>query len=156
MPIVFHEASHTFHLANAAMSYIVKVLPSGHLGQLYAGARREQIAFYKRWRELLQFGTFYRLLSPFEGNEVAWMVVSADRHQAIVGYYRILQEVNAAYRRVRLAGLDPDVRYAFSGTDLVRYGDELMNVGLITTDSSSGAASGAGDFFSRIFVLEAR
>lgn len=117
---------------------------------------REQITFYKRWRELLQFGTFYRLVSPFEGNEAAWMVVSEDRRQAIVGYYRILQEVNAAYRRVRLAGLDAEVRYAISGTDLVRYGDELMNVGLITTDDSSGAAGGTGDFFSRIFVLEAR
>ncbi len=117
---------------------------------------REQIAFYKRWRGLLQFGTFYRLLSPFEGNECAWMVVSDDRRRAIVGYYRILQEVNAGYRRVRLEGLDSGALYAVSGLEGTFYGDELMNVGLLTTDESSGAGGGArgeGDFVSRLYVL---
>ena len=28
----------------------------------------------KEYREVLQFGTFYRLKSPFEGNETVWMV----------------------------------------------------------------------------------
>lgn len=51
---------------------------------------RRQIAFMKASRELIQFGTFYRLLSPFEGggNVTAWMVVSRDRKKALVGYYR--------------------------------------------------------------------
>ena len=30
---------------------------------------KEQITFMKEYREVLQFGTFYRLKSPFEGNE---------------------------------------------------------------------------------------
>ena len=37
MPIEFHAQSRTFHLHNRQMSYIFKVLPSGHLGQLYCG-----------------------------------------------------------------------------------------------------------------------
>ena len=37
MSIVFHPQSRTFHLYNACISYIFKVLPSGHLGQLYCG-----------------------------------------------------------------------------------------------------------------------
>ena len=37
MSIVFHPQSRTFHLYNACVSYIFKVLPSGHLGQLYCG-----------------------------------------------------------------------------------------------------------------------
>ena len=37
MPIVFHPQSRTFHLYNPSVSYIFKVLPSGHLGQLYCG-----------------------------------------------------------------------------------------------------------------------
>ncbi len=116
---------------------------------------KEQIAFVKQYRRLLQFGTFYRLKSPFEGNEAAWMVVSEDKKQAIVGYYRILQEVNAGYRRIRLDGLDPDQRYRISGFVCDCYGDELMNIGLLTTDSSSGeVGDGSGDFVSRIYVLE--
>ena len=37
MPILFHPQSRTFHLYNDRLSYIFKVLPSGHLGQLYCG-----------------------------------------------------------------------------------------------------------------------
>ena len=38
---------------------------------------KEQVAFMKRYRRLIQVeGDFYRLLSPFEGNETAWIVVS--------------------------------------------------------------------------------
>lgn len=116
---------------------------------------REQIDFVKKYRELLQFGTFYRLKSPFEGNETVWMVVSEDRRRALVGYYRILQEINAGYRRVRLAGLDAERTYRVSILNEECGGDELMNIGLITTDTSSGDnREGAGDFVSRIYVLE--
>ena len=37
---------------------------------------RQQIAFMKEYREIIQFGDFYRLQSPFDGNFLAWMVVS--------------------------------------------------------------------------------
>ena len=46
---------------------------------------KEQIVFMKEYRKILQFGTFYRLKSPFEGNETAWMAVSQDKRTAIVG-----------------------------------------------------------------------
>ena len=40
---------------------------------------KEQIEFMKENRELIQMdGDFYRLRSPFEGNDTAWMVVSQD------------------------------------------------------------------------------
>ena len=46
-------------------------------------AVKDQVAFMKRYRHLLQFGTFYRLLSPFEGGVASWMGVSpiADCHR---------------------------------------------------------------------------
>ena len=48
----------------------------------------------KKYRSIFQYGTFYRLKSPFERNIVSWMVVSEDKSQAIVGYYKILNDVN--------------------------------------------------------------
>lgn len=52
---------------------------------------KEQVAFMKKYRKLIQVdGDFYRLLSPFKGNETAWMVVSQDKKQAIAG---ILSEI---------------------------------------------------------------
>ena len=38
MRIDVHEKSGTFHLHNDELSYVMKVLPNGHLGQLYFGA----------------------------------------------------------------------------------------------------------------------
>ena len=51
---------------------------------------------------VFQFGTFYRLKSPFEGNETVWMVTNEDRTLAIVCYYRFLNGVNQPYSRFRL------------------------------------------------------
>lgn len=116
----------------------------------------KQVQFMKEYREVIQFGTFYRLKSPFVGNETVWMVVSQDQNTAIVGYYRPLQEVNQGYRRVRLLGLDPQKEYHVSIHDIDCYGDELMNVGLITSDSSCGEnRDGEGDYLSRLYILKA-
>lgn len=115
---------------------------------------KEQVRFMKEYRHIIQFGYFYRLKSPFEGNEAIWMVVSKDRNIAIVGYYRFMQEVNVGYRRVRLKGLDEDKLYHVSILDEVCFGSELMNIGLLTTDASSGEnKEKEGDYISRLYIL---
>ena len=119
---------------------------------------KEQIAFMKQYREVIQFGTFYRLQSPFEHNIAAWMVVSEDRRTAIVGYYKILNDVNCEFRRLKLKGLDEDLKYHVKEKGSWFYGDELMNTGLVTTDSSSGQPMPeevCSDFWSRLYVLKA-
>ena len=72
---------------------------------------KKQIELMKKYRSIFQYGTFYRLKSPFEGNIVSWMVVSEDKSQAIVGYYKILNDVNCEYRRLYLPGLEADTLY---------------------------------------------
>ena len=118
----------------------------------------EYTQFMKDHRELIQFGTFYRLSSPFEKNETGWMVVSDDRKEAIVGYYRTLAKVNAPFTRLYLRGLDPETSYEVSGEG-VFYGDELMNAGLVTSDVSTGkfgwGVPYAGDFASTVYLLKA-
>lgn len=123
---------------------------------------KEQVAFMKEYRQVLQYGDFYRLISPFEGdgNVTAWMVVSEDRKTALVGYYRNLQHVNGAYTRVRLEGLNPEFCYHTSILDCDIYGDELMEAGLFTSDASSGENKEKfngdnGDYQSRIYILKA-
>ena len=119
---------------------------------------KEQIGFMKKYRRLIQFGTFYRLVSPFEGNEMAWMVVSEDQRNAMVGYYRILQTVNGPYRKIRLQGLDPDKIYHVSRIEEDLYGDELLWYGLDVSDASSGENREEyngrnGDYQSKLFLL---
>ncbi|WP_304418492.1 alpha-galactosidase [Faecalibaculum rodentium] len=119
---------------------------------------RDQVRFMKKYRQLIQFGTFYRLQSPFAGTETAWMVVSEDKKQAIVGYYRVLQEINAPFRRLKLQGLSPDRLYAISGKEEQEYGIELERAGLVLTDASASEnrdGRNEGDYLARLFVLKA-
>ena len=121
-----------------------------------------QVAFFKQYRQLLQFGAFWRLQSPFAHNEAAWMTVSPDRDTALVGDYLVLQQANAGYRRIRLAGLAPDRLYRVTplgsgaepcGPAYTAGGDELMQAGLVTTGDSRMQHD--GDFVSRLYLLEA-
>ena len=120
---------------------------------------KAQIIFMKEYRELIQFGNFYRLKSPFDGNETVWMTVSEDKRKALVFWYRERNVVNAEFTRVCLQGLDPDLIYKneYNGTE--NYGDELMNLGLLTTDVTAGEPTNEDlpctDYESRIYVLTA-
>lgn len=120
---------------------------------------KAQVAFMKQYRKLIQFGTFYRLSSPFENNVSAWMVVSRDKKEALVGCYRTLSETNTSYSRLPLKGLDARLEYHIEGNRTAHYGDELMNIGLITSDASCGEMSAADipccDFDSKLYILKA-
>ncbi|CAM4049698.1 alpha-galactosidase [Cohnella lubricantis] len=89
-----------------------------------------QVEEYKEIRGLVQQGDFYRLLSPFEGNETAWQFVSADKSEAYAIYVRTLAIPNGPLARLRLKGLDPNKNYKLYGTDRIYGGDELMYAGL--------------------------
>lgn len=116
---------------------------------------KEQIEFMKENRELIQMdGDFYRLRSPFEGNDTAWMVVSQDKKQAIAGFYQKLNKVNASWLRLKLQGLDKERLYDVQCEETIyqAYGDELMYVG-IPLDRERLNKKG-GDFASLIYVLK--
>ena len=139
---------------------------------------KKQIAFMKEHRELIQMdGDFYRLLSPFEGNETAWMVVSSDKTQAVAAFYQRLNKVNASWLRLKLDGLDVNTKYEVScdmapvtsydakiaeayghktDEDSVKtyqaYGDELMSAG-IPIDREELNKKG-GDFASLLYTLK--
>ncbi|MCS7460625.1 alpha-galactosidase [Paenibacillus doosanensis] len=118
-------------------------------------AVRRQVAAYKQLRPLIQFGDFYRLLSPFEGNETAWMFVSEDRTEALVAFFQVLAKPNAPLSKLRLKGLDPDKDYRVLDVDgaaaeaSVFGGDELMHIGL-------NLPQWKGDFRSRLYRLTAQ
>ena len=121
---------------------------------------KQQIKFMKKYREVIQFGTFYRLISPFENNVTAWMSVSEDKKTAIVGWYRVLNGINLPYSRIKLQGLNDDFCYEIENTTRQYFGDELMNIGLIINDPSAGQVQNGGptscDFDSKIYVLKAK
>jgi alpha-galactosidase len=127
----------------------------------------DQIAFYTDHRDLFQRGRFIRLISPFEGdrNRVAWMSVAADRRQAVAGFYQVLSRPETGPVRLRLRGLDPDTVYRVSTWPAYdeslarantgdRTGAELMAAGLVL-DAERWEVAARGDFWARLFVLDA-
>ncbi len=117
-----------------------------------------QVGFYKNHRDLIRDGKFYRLLSPFSNNEAAWMVVSQDRSEALVGYYKVLATPNSPkHQTLRLRGLNEAAAYSVAGSNHVYYGDELMQVGLKLPVEFNGVngnyAERGGDFQSHVFYL---
>jgi alpha-galactosidase len=119
---------------------------------------KEQVSFYKQHRELIRDGQFYRLLSPFSNNETAWMVVSQDQTEALVGWYKVLAAPNPnKHLTLRLSGLDESKDYKVTGSEQTYYGDELMTVGLRLPTEFNGVNGGSfergGDFQSQVFYL---
>jgi alpha-galactosidase len=129
---------------------------------------RDQLAFYREHRRLIQFGRFRRLRSPFDGdrNETAWMVVSDDRRNAIVGFYRTLNRPNPGLSHLPVTGLAPELDYRVSvwpaaddptaraAAATARRGDDLAAIGLLI-DTDRDEAAARGDFWARLFILEA-
>ncbi|MCX7949969.1 MAG: alpha-galactosidase [Treponemataceae bacterium] len=90
----------------------------------------QQVAFYKEWRAVFQFGRFYRLRGPFwtgpvgnwipggaggvfhlPDNEIAWMSVSEERDRAVVLRFQVLAQPNPPMVRLPLRGLAEDRLY---------------------------------------------
>ncbi len=94
---------------------------------------RSQVEHYKQIREIVQFGDFFRIKSPFEGNEVAWIFVNKGKTEAVVDYFKILNDSNFKTPRglLKLKGLDPQKIYRVEETGKCFGGDELMYAGLI-------------------------
>ncbi|AGC68629.1 alpha-galactosidase 1 [Thermoclostridium stercorarium subsp. stercorarium DSM 8532] len=114
---------------------------------------KKQITFYKFHRELFLKGTFYRILSPFDGNETSWIVVSEDKSEAIAAYYKTLNYANKGWKRLKLVGLDRDKKYIIDNdNERYYYGDELMNVGIVLKDEE--LCANGNDFSSIIFYLK--
>ncbi|BBI33027.1 alpha-galactosidase [Cohnella abietis] len=91
---------------------------------------KRQVEQYKEIRHLVQFGDFYRIRSPFEGNDTAWIMVAEDGSEAFAVYVRVLAEPNAPLDWIRFKGLDANAKYRVEEQGSVYGGDQLMYSGL--------------------------
>ena len=107
---------------------------------------KRMIAQVKSLRDMTRTGTFWRLLSPFDGQQTAWAFVSENRKAVLLCVYTALSAPNAAPLRLRLRGLDPDCWY--SAENGARHlGAALMHQGLTVPLR--------GDFSSAVLLLKA-
>ncbi|MGT2888630.1 alpha-galactosidase [Streptococcus didelphis] len=112
---------------------------------------KKEIAFYKNYRRVFQFGAFTRLISPFETSDTAWQVISEDACQVFVGLYRGLLKINGpSYERLRLKGLEAEASYRLNNH--IYLGSALMNAGLVIKEEDYAGAY--RDFTSVLYHLE--
>ena len=71
-----------------------------------------QVELYKQWRDVMQFGTFYRLSTD---RLVSWTVVSPDKKKAVGMIMQGLVTPNFQQHVFKAAGLDPGLKYHFTG-----------------------------------------
>lgn len=115
---------------------------------------KKKIELYKIIRPMVQQGTLYRLVSPFENNRCALQYNSNNKDSAVVLCYNLALYVTASYSKdvpinggaqfldqgstvLKLQGLDPKINYRIktAGDEKDRgeiyTGDYLMNVGIV-------------------------
>ncbi|MGM0125297.1 alpha-galactosidase [Enterococcus sp. AZ194] len=105
----------------------------------------EYLQWYKKNRQLLQFGDFYRLLSPFESNHASWVFVNEEKSKAILFFFEILANANKPFIKVKLKGLQESAVYQIQ--EQTYTGDELMKFGLYLNEELFG------DFQSKIIEI---
>ena len=104
-----------------SMKYRVDVAMSGRLGmeiqpknmtQQEKDLCRKAIAEYKEIRPVVQLGDLYRLVSPYDGHNMAsLMYVSPEKSHAVFYWWKTETFYDDHLPRVRMAGLDPDKNY---------------------------------------------
>ncbi len=102
---------------------------------------RAQVKRVKALRQTLLYGSFHRLLSPYEGNDTAWITVSPDKTEAVLMLTRKQARSYAFPPLVKLRGLDAEKRYRIEEMDEVYTGAELMELGLSVRLAWGDAAS---------------
>jgi len=120
----------------------------------------KQVAFYKEIRQTVQSGDFYRLKSPFEGNNCAWMFTSADKKEALVCFVNVLAIPNDSQPILRLQGLNNELDYSIKQVELgeagrERIADEKVLGGHRLINGNLRLAGVDGDFASRTYHLKA-
>ncbi len=102
-------------------------------------AVKAQIAMYKKWREVMQFGRFYRVrsmndsrncdgdalgacgysvLDSLPGNDISWTVVSPDKTRAVSMTMQMFTHPNTQWGVLKPAGLEEGFKYHIEGRSL--------------------------------------
>lgn len=93
-------------------------------------AVKDQVAEYKKIRQVTQYGTFYRLKSAQTSNQCAWETVSEDKNEVVLSVVKVMASAQPAFTKTRLVGLDPNKQYEDQASHEIYGGDELMNLGI--------------------------
>ena len=105
-------------------------LSTGKLTEEEKEEIKEQIRQYKRYSELIQNGSYYRLSNPFQDACAAWLFVAEDKKTALLNVVLLENHGNMTITYIKLNGLAADALYEDVETGKCYYGSALMRGGL--------------------------
>ncbi len=160
-----------------SLKYRIDVAMSGRLGMEVQPKHmteeekdfcRKAIADYKMIRPVVQLGDLYRLVSPYEGyNMASLMYVAEDKSEAAFFWWKTELLWDEQIPRMKMAGLDPDKKYTvrelnrvdrdelkyegktFTGKFLMEHGLEMPSKHWVDSDLHRS------DWTSRVLYLKA-
>lgn len=65
---------------------------------------KEQIAFYKKYRKIFQYGRYYRIKS-YKDNKHIWQVLSNDKETALTGFFQTFAKAAESSDKLKVIGL---------------------------------------------------
>lgn len=115
----------------------LNALPQAELSEIAL-----QTAFYKKWRETLQFGDFYEGDGSSDEKFISWTVVAKDKSRAMTTGVCLKQDFGVKLPKIKAVGIDENANYQVSvirrvGDEKVCFtakGDLLVNGGVFVDD----------------------
>lgn len=107
----FRPASIEHRFNVAAFGLLGYELDVTHLNRFERAAVKKQIEFYKKYRNTLQYGKFYRIGDFFKSDIAKWEIVSDDGSQALLGYFVDRVKPNWGNDVIKFVGLNEDMTY---------------------------------------------
>lgn len=74
---------------------------------------KADIEWYKKHRQLLQFGRFSRIDSQ-KPNKMQWQIIAPDKSEAVCGFFQTVTQASEGFDILRLPGFDEQSSYAVS------------------------------------------
>lgn len=109
---------------------------------------KNQVAEYKKIRQVTQYGTFYQLKNAQISNQCAWETVSPDKNEVVLSVVKVMASAQPYLTKTKLVGLDPEKQYEDQASHEVYGGDELMNLGIYDPVEH-------GDFMAHLYHFKA-
>ena len=92
---------------------------------------KQQIADYKRYWDLIQNGTYFRLHTPGANTEIAaWCFTAQDGSEALLNIVTLDTHCNSPIHYVKCKGLSETRQYRVEGKETVYNGAALMQAGI--------------------------
>ena len=85
---------------------------------------------YKKKRELLFYGEFYRLCSPFTDDNCAWMIINQEKTHVVIYYFIREYDVSALSYILKIPYVDYQKVYVEKNTGCSFTGEELIYAGI--------------------------